>query len=268
MSEQRHNSNCKPNISNLDKRHGIIDTLNNFCKDVDRYTYSLPRTLLGVSCNNLIQSTLSLTQSVGELRQVCSDSLVKEYYGLSPKLDQPDNPLAMDRRGIKHPASQEPLKILDSMDKFSMSLDSYLQMTDEAFDKEIEDKMKVVDPLVSSKEYSNIYELFSVDSCMARHLEMPRLQPVSSVTLGNHSSTMTNLLAIDDEVERDRSELNLLKRLQLEEPVVSRVDPIAYNGHKACYPTPSIRSQIKIDSGKNSVRAQQHCDPMLMRPLN
>lgn len=63
----------------------MVDHLNNFRRDIDRYVHAMPGVLLGVSCADVIQVAMSLQWYIDNLKGALIEAMLAE--GLSPVRD-------------------------------------------------------------------------------------------------------------------------------------------------------------------------------------
>ena len=78
----------------------MVDHLNNFRRDIDRYIHAMPGVLLGVSCADVIQVAMSLNWYIDNLKGALIEAMLAE--GLSPVRDSDaiSGPLRMHQSPI------------------------------------------------------------------------------------------------------------------------------------------------------------------------
>ena len=67
------------------RRHELIDHLNNFNRDINRYIHVMPGVVLGVPCSDVIQAAIQLNYYISILKGNLIETMLRE--GLSPVRD-------------------------------------------------------------------------------------------------------------------------------------------------------------------------------------
>ena len=75
----------QPQLTRTLRRHELVDHLNNFHRDVNRYIHAMPGVIMGVPCTDVIQAAMSLNWYIAQLKANLIEVMFQE--GLSPVRD-------------------------------------------------------------------------------------------------------------------------------------------------------------------------------------